>query len=125
MQTLAPSFNVSRVDSAREIHWSAAGLWTEAVLQDLQSDLLKTAKPFLEDQKGFRVLGDLREMAVQPGHMAEKMRQSQEASAALGVDRMALVYSSMLVRQQFRRVSEALNCEFFEDRVEAIAWLRS
>jgi hypothetical protein len=125
MQTLAPSFTVTRIDTAREIHWSAAGLWTEAIIGELQAELLKTAKPFIEDRQGFRVLGDLREMSVQPRELADRMRRSQEDSAHLGVSRMALVVSSVLVKQQFRRVSEALDCEFFPEITEALAWLRS
>ncbi|MEP5938601.1 MAG: STAS/SEC14 domain-containing protein [Erythrobacter sp.] len=125
MQTLAPEFAIIAHIDAREIHWSASGLWDDATLVELQKSLLRKAKPFLEDQRGFRVLGDLREFSVQPRDMAEKMRQSQESSAQLGVDRMAILVSSVLVKQQFRRVSEALECEFFAEKIEALHWLRS
>lgn len=86
--------------------------------------LLDASKPYRDDRKGFRVFGDLSQFAVQQREIAETMQQSQEASAQLGVDRMAIVYSSILVKQQFRRISEALDCRFFEDRTEALAWLR-
>ena len=124
MSTLAPSFTVIRNDRAREIHWSAVGLWTEEDLLALQKELLSKAKPFIDERVRFRVLGDLREFAVQPRDMAEKMRASQEASAQLGVEKMALVCTSVLVKQQFRRVSEALDCEFFETERDAIDWLK-
>lgn len=124
MQTLAPSFTVQRNQEAREVYWSAAGLWTEETLTALQADLLKAAKPFIDDRRGFRVVGDLREFAVQPRDLAEKMRESQEASAQVGVDRMAILVSSVLVKQQFRRVSEAMECEFFDNKADAINWLR-
>lgn len=125
MQTLAPSYTVNRHDSAREIHWSAAGLWDQAKVAELFSELLTTCKPFRDDRKGFRVLGDLREFAVQTREVAALIEKSQQSAAQLGVDRMAIVASSVLVKQQFRRVSEALDCRFFDNKAEAIAWLRS
>ncbi len=124
METLAPTFTVSRNDGAREVHWSAAGLWTDGKVAELQGALFQAAKPFIDDAKGFRVLGDLREFAVQPRDLAEKMRLSQENSARVGVTRMALLVSSTLVKQQFRRVSAALECQFFSEKAAALAWLR-
>ena len=125
MQTLAPEFSVTRVEHPREIHWTATGLLDQAKLAQLFSTLLETSKPFRHDKKGFRVLGDLREFAVQPREIAALIEQSQQASADYGVDRMAILCTSMLVKQQFRRVSDALDCQFFDGKAEAIAWLRS
>ncbi|MEE4199961.1 STAS/SEC14 domain-containing protein [Erythrobacter sp.] len=125
MQSLAPAFSVSRHENPREIHWSAAGLWKEEDFLALQKELAEKAKPFIEDGRGFNTLGDLTDFVVQTREMAEKMRKSQDASAAAGVERMALICPSMLVRQQFTRVSGSLNIAFFENRADAIAWLRS
>ena len=125
MTQLAPSFSVKRDDAAREIHWTAAGLLDEATLNQLFSLLLAESKPFRDDKKGFRVLGDLREFLVQTREISVLLEQSQTASAAYGVDKMAILYTSILMRQQFRRVSDALECEFFETKTDAIRWLRS
>ena len=125
MADLTPAFNVARKDAQREIHWSASGLWDAAKMAELFSELLDISRPFRHDKMGFRVLGDLRDFAVQPREIAALIEQSQRASAQYGVDRMAIVCSSVLVKQQFRRVSEALECEYFTDKSEAIAWLRS
>lgn len=66
-------------------------------------------------QGGFRVIGDLREISVQTREITERIRFSQESSARAGVTKMAIVYSSTLVMQQFRRNSEGLNVALFED----------
>lgn len=124
METLAPSFSVKRNDAMREVYYILSGLFSLQDIDALFSELLTTAKPFIEDRKGFRVLGDLREFTVQTREVGERMRLSQETSAKVGVDKMAIVYSSVLLKQQFRRVSEALECEFFETKADAIAWLR-
>lgn len=124
MQTLAPSFSASRDDAKREMHWTAAGLLDGQSLNELFSLLLAESKPFRDDKKGFRTLGDLRQFAVQPREIAELIEESQKATAHYGCDRMAIVYTSVLVKQQFRRVSEALETRFFESKAEAISWLR-
>ena len=125
MQTLVPDYYVKRIETPREIHWAASGLLDEAKLNELFSTLLTTSKPFRDDKKGFRVLGDLREFAVQPREIAALIEQSQQASAQYGVDRMAILCTSMLVKQQFRRVSDSLECEFFDTKGDALAWIRS
>ena len=84
MSTLAPSFTVIRNDRAREIHWSAVGLWTEEDLLALQKELLSKAKPFIDERVRFRVLGDLREFAVQPRDMAEKNARLPRGQRAAG-----------------------------------------
>lgn len=125
METLAPDFTVSRNDERREIFYSMSGLFTLEKVQELFAELLRTARPFIEDRKGFRVLGDLREMTVQTREIADQIKMSQDTSAKVGVDKMAILYSSTLMKQQFRRASDALDCQFFTDRAEAIAWLRA
>jgi hypothetical protein len=125
MHSLAPKFSVTREDRMREIHWTAVGLWEEKDAYQLYHELLAQSKPFRDDRKGFRVMGDLREFRVQKADIAEHMRNSQETSAQLGVDRMAIVYSSTLLKQQFRRISDALECQFLTDKDAALKWLRS
>ena len=125
METLAPSFSVSRNDARREIFYSLSGLLTLEVMDQLFAELLGKARPYIDDRKGFRVLGDLRDMTVQTREVADRIKLSQDTSARVGVDKMAILYRSTLMKQQFRRASDALECQFFTDRAEAIAWLRS
>lgn len=125
METLAPSFTVSRNDAKREVFYAICGMLSREKIEELFEDLLRASRPFIEDRKGFRVMGDLREMVVQTREIAEKIKLSQDTAAKVGVDKMAILYSSTLMKQQFRRASDALDCQFFADRAEAIAWLRA
>ena len=125
MQTLAPKFSVKPWIDRREVHWCVEGLFDEATSFDLQKALFKGSEPLIEDRKGFRVLADMRNFAVQPQHIAKIMEQTQIGSASLGVHKMAVLYTSVLVKQQLRRVSESMIIEFFKDEDEALGWLRS
>lgn len=124
MDELEPLIRVTRDDHRREVHYWLSGLFSEDLIPHVFSELFKASRPFIDDRKGFLVLGDLSAFKVQPRQLVEHMRFSQEASAKAGVERMAIVYSSMLTMQQFRRVSDALECEFFTERQEALKWLR-
>lgn len=125
MEGLAPQFWVKRLDEHREVHYALSGLFTEDVLPRLFKSLYEASAPFIEDKGGFRVLGDLREFAVQPKEISPYMQRSQDDSAKAGVDRMAILYTSTLVKLQFTRISSALELGTFTDKPEAIVWLRS
>lgn len=124
MASLTPDFSITRDDARREVHYAVAGLFTDETIERFFEQLQRTAHPFVEDRQGFRAIGDLTRYAVQPRGIAEKMRRSQDVSAKVGVTRMAVVYSSVLQMQQFRRVSSALEMGYFEDKAAALDWLR-
>lgn len=125
MTTLAPTFSVTRNQELREVYYTVSGLFTVEKIEELFAELIKVAKPFMDDRKGFRALGDMREFSVQTREVVEQLQLSQDTSAKVGVDKMAIVYSSVLVKQQFRRVSDALQLGMFESKAEALVWLRT
>ncbi len=125
MTTLAPTFSVTRNEELREVYYTISGLFTVEKIEELFAELITLARPFIDDRKGFRALGDMREFSVQTREVVDKMQMSQDTSAKVGVDKMAIVYSSVLVKQQFRRVSSALELGMFESKAEALAWLRT
>ena len=125
MDTLAPSFSVTRNDDLREIYYTISGLFTLETVNEMFAELSRVAQPFVEDRKGFRVLGDLRGFSVQTREVVEKIQLSQDRSAKVGGNKMPILYSSVLVKQQFRRVSDALELGMFENKAEALIWLRA
>lgn len=125
MATLAPTFTVSRNDDPREVHYSLGGLIDAQTLMELQKELYRAAKPWIESGLKFRVLGDMRDFQVQQQEIADLIRKSQVDSVRLGMEKMAILYSGALMKLQFRRISEVVDIEFFESKVDAIAWLRA
>ncbi|AOL23134.1 SpoIIAA-like [Erythrobacter litoralis] len=124
MASLAPTFTVTRDDARREVHYALTGLFTIEAIDRFFEELRRVAGPFMEDRKGFRAIGDLRQYSVQPRDVAERMQMSQDISAKVGVTKMAIVYSSVLQMQQLRRVSNALDMGYFTEMAEALDWLR-
>lgn len=124
MIDFTPKHRISTEPAFREVHFSASGLWDADKAEALLKELYHASLPFIEDGAKFRVLGDLREFQVQDSKVADVMRRSQEGSAKLGVERMAIIYSSVLVKFQFRRISETINLSLFEEKSDALRWLR-
>ncbi|MCK0127960.1 STAS/SEC14 domain-containing protein [Erythrobacter sp. F6033] len=125
MDTLDASFSVVPHIERREVHWTVEGLFDEPTSRALQKALFKASQPLIEDSEGFRVIADMRNFAVQPREIASIIEETQVGSANLGVRKMAVLYSSMLVKQQIRRVSKTMEIEFFHDRADALEWLRA
>jgi hypothetical protein len=125
MKMFPPAYNVTTDIARREVHFAMSGLWEEEGTPELTNALFQASQEFITKGQKFRVLGDLSDFQVQTKEVAEAMRNSQDASAKLGVEKMAIVYSSTLVKMQFRRVTEALELGLFETKGEALKWLRS
>nr|WP_298928934.1 STAS/SEC14 domain-containing protein [uncultured Erythrobacter sp.] len=125
MELLAPKYSVEPHIDKREVHWRVEGLFDVAKSLELQKALFKAAQPLIEDGKGFRVMADMRDFPVQTRAIAEIIEQTQIGSAKLGVHKMVVIYSSVLVKQQWRRVSEVMDIEFFETEQDALQWLRT
>ena len=88
-------------------------------------DLGNAAKPFMKQGRRFNALGDLREFVTQTRETAEAIRNSLLMAQSNGMQRFAVVAPPALVKLQYRRLTEGLEAEFFEDEDEARAWLRA
>lgn len=125
MSSLAPSFTVSSLPDLREVHFTASGLWDMETLVAYQRELIAAGKPMFENGKKMRVFGDLTGFVTQTREIAEGIRLIVMESARLGTERTAIVSDSPLAAMQYKRINEGINAEIFEDRDEAITWLRA
>ncbi len=124
METLEARFSIRADTARRELHWHAQGLFDETHLKAFQKATIEAIQPFIDDRQGFNALADLRDFAVQTRAIAAMMEETQMASTSFGGNRMAVICKSVLVKQQFRRVSEVMEIEFFDSETDALRWLR-
>lgn len=120
---LTPSFSVKVELDNREVHFAARGLWDQEVLADFSRELLSKAKPLL-DGNGMRVFADLTGFVAQTREIAAGIGVIMKESGKLGMDRTALLSDSVLAAMQYKRLNEGIRTEVFENRAEALAWLR-
>lgn len=125
METLTPSFSVVPDMVRNEVFFKVSGLWDADVLADFSRELLLQGKPFYSAGIKMRVLGDLTGFVTQKREIADGIRLVVHESARLGVVRTAIVADSALVTMQYKRINSGINLEIFDNRAEAIAWLRS
>lgn len=124
MATLKPDFRIVRHNDKRELHYTLAGFWKLEDVELLREDLLGAATPFISNKKAFSLLGDLRDAQVQSRDVAERIRILHEGAEKFGAERTAIVTSSMLVKLQFQRLVEGIELECFDNKSDALAWLR-
>ena len=53
------------------------------------------------------------------------VEETLAAAEAVGIERVAIIMTSALVRMQYQRISEGRNVKIFDNREDALAWLRA
>jgi len=125
MQELKPSYSASIDQHHGELHFATGGLFAVEDMKKFQALLVKTVGPFIEQRRTFRALGDLSEYVTQTREVGEMMRETLENGEKFGVDRTAIVIASATLKLQYKRVSAGRNLQIFDNRFEALEWLRS
>ncbi|MDJ0643995.1 MAG: STAS/SEC14 domain-containing protein [Erythrobacter sp.] len=124
MSNLAPVQSI-KVDTDRaEVHFAIGGYWTREAMDKFLFDLGTAAKPFWKEGRAFNSLGDLSEFVAQSRETADAIRESLLLAQKNGMKRFAVVAPPAMVKLQYRRLTEGLDAEFFENETEALAWLR-
>ncbi len=124
MSTLSPVHSISVDPDHAEVHFAIGGFWTPEAMSQFLYDLGNAAKPFIKEGLPFDALGDLSEFVTQTKETAEAIRNSLLLAQSNGMRRFAVVAPPALVKLQYRRLTEGLDAEFFEDESSAREWLR-
>lgn len=125
MDELTPTYSVS-VDAERnELHFTTSGLFDTASMDAFNQEIAKAVGPILAQKRRMRAFGDLTGYAVQTREISAKMAETLAAAEAVGIERVAIVLTTTLVRIQFQRVSEGRNVKIFENKADALEWLRA
>lgn len=124
MSELKPKFTILIDEARREVHYAVSGFWASEDMTRFQSALLHKGKDLITSGKGFNVLGDMSGLAVQDRVMADSMRFLMAESTKLGMKRQAFVITSPLLKMQFERLADPANTQIFDNKGDAVAWLR-
>ncbi len=124
MTTLAPKFSASIDYGRRELHFATSGLFDVAAMQALQAEIGEAIGPFLSERMTFRAFGDLTDYAVQTKDISEEMTRLLCAGEKVGIEKTAILITSTIVRMQYARISQGCSVEIFDNRSDALAWLR-
>ena len=87
-------------------------------------ELNDAAAPIVAQRIPIRVLGEMEGFLPQDRQTGEAIRDHLMMSRRYGLQRVAIVSAPVLVKLQYRRLSEGIEVEFFDSKAEAMAWLR-
>lgn len=125
MTNLAPSFDVSSELDRNEIHFTAKGLWDEQSLEAFREAMRMEMKPIVERGEKMRFLADLRGFVPQERNVSAAIEHLIDESHKFGNERTALVADSVLTIMQHHRLNKETNLQVFDNKVEAVTWLRT
>lgn len=125
MASLAPSQSITTDAAHAQLHFTISGFWQREAMDAFLVDLAKAAMVFIKQGTRFSALGDLSEFVPQDQETAGAIRDSLLQARQHGLTRFAVVSTSSLVRMQYRRITEGLEVEFFDDVASAKEWLRA
>ena len=125
MKSLAPTFKISADQDIGEVQFACTGLWDMDTMVEFQRELVAASKPMFERGQKMRSLADLRGFSAQTKEVSDAIRIVVVEAIKLGTERTAIIVDSTLVGMQYRRLNEGLPLEIFDNRMDAIAWLRA
>lgn len=125
MTDLNPTFSVAVFEERGELHFTTSGLFTRQVMDDFLAAVGKAIGPLLAQKRKLRAYGDLTGYVTQTREIGEEMAQILVKAEAIGIEKTAIVIDSSILKMQYKRLSEGRNVEIFENRADALTWLRS
>lgn len=120
------SFYESRlVEDKCELHYSCGGMWNKETMQGMFDSFTETVMPLLKARKEYSSIGDFTKALPQDRETADVMIANLEMAAKYGLKRSAIINASPLMKMQYRRVAQSVNVEFFDNKADALHWIRS
>ena len=124
MDNLAPSHVIKLDEERAELYFATKGFFTPEAMEAFLKEMVGTAMPLIDRGRTVDVIGDLTEFVPQDRPTSGSIRNSLLEGAGNGLGKFAVVSSSPLVRMQYRRITEGVNVEFFDDVASARRWIR-
>lgn len=125
MNHLAPTYSVQVDRDRHELHFVTSGLFDAAKMEECVQEIGRQVAPLLSKGQKIRALGDLSEFVTQTRDVAEKMQKTLVDAQKFGVERTAIFITSSLVALQYKRLSTGLPIKIFDNRSDALLWLRA
>lgn len=124
MSDLAPRYSVHIDENRSELHFVTSGLFDAETMDAFLKEVGKAVGPILASRRKIRALGDLSDYVTQTREIGEKMAKTLARAEDAGIERTAIVINSAILKMQYQRISKGRNVAIFEDKQEAINWLR-
>lgn len=120
----SPRHAVSLLEERCEVHFAIGGFWDLKTFGTFLDDVNTAAMPLMKARKPIYALGDFTGFVPQDRKTGEAIRDHLLAAQKYGLQKLAIIGGSPLVKMQYRRLSQGIDVEFFDSKAEALGWLR-
>ncbi|MEQ5786278.1 hypothetical protein J3454_00065 [Erythrobacter sp. NFXS35] len=124
MVTTAPSHEVTRNVRLGEIYFAIGGFWKLEQMRAFLDELINAAAPIVKQRTPIRVLGEMEGFLAQDRQTGAAIRDHLMMSQKYGLQRVAIVSAPALVKLQYSRLSQGIEVEFCDSKMQALVWLR-
>lgn len=125
MINVAMSHHIAANEQHSEIHFSIGGYWATDAMHDFLEELTAKTMPLIGRGKTFCAIGEMEGFVAQNQDCADAIRDNLLAAKSAGLQRVAIVKPSALVKIQYRRISKGIDVAFFDNKPDALHWLRA
>lgn len=125
MRSTAPTQAIHFSDEHGEVQFSIGGLWGKHDMDGFLAKLDDASLPLVKQRRRIHVLGDMREFMAQSQDTGDAIRDHLMKAKKFGLEKVAILTDSAMVKLQYRRLSSGINVEFFSSKGQALVWLRS
>lgn len=125
MATLAPHHEITFIEKRCEVHSKIGGFWNAETIHTYFNAVDEACLPLVKARKPIFALVDFSDFVPQDRATGDEIRSHLMRACKFGLKKVAIVGASPLVKMQYRRLSEGVTVEFFEDVIGGEAWLRS
>lgn len=123
--TIQATYDSHLVEDMCELHYSCGGFWTKDTLERFFASLSDTLMPLLKARKPYYSVGDFTEAMPVDRETAELIASNLETAVKFGLRKTAIINASPLMKMQYRRVAKDVEVEFFDNKVDALHWIRA
>ncbi|TRD12284.1 hypothetical protein FGU71_10705 [Erythrobacter insulae] len=124
MIVIAPSHSVVLYEELAEVHFSISGFWDLEGMTAFLGKLDATSLPLVKARRPIVVFGDFTDFVPQDRATGDAIRAQLLNAQKFGLRRVSIIGASALVKMQYRRLSDGIEVQFFDDKITALSWLR-
>lgn len=124
MATTAKSHSITLVEARGEVHFAIAGFWDFEAMESFLDEINVAVLPLMKARRRIHALGDFGDFMPQDRQTGDAIRDHLMNARKFGLEKIAIVKASPLTQMQYKRLSDGLEVQFFDNQHDAAHWLR-
>ncbi|MEL7188316.1 MAG: hypothetical protein AAGK17_02085 [Pseudomonadota bacterium] len=108
-----------------EVHTTIGGFWSVDTIQTYFDAVDAASLPLVQDRSPIYACVDFTDFIPQDRATGDAIRDHLLKAQKFGLCRIATIGASALTAMQYKRLSQGIVTQFFENKPDALAWLRA